>query len=272
MGLNTRTTHLLRHILRGRIVPYIRAIRLGMGTCTVAWMAPCMVLAFLAFAGLQPVQAQSAVGAQPPTGAQSTIGCHCYQNRLFDTKAPGAADDFYLTTTHNAFYAQAGEATKKIIVRARQRGLSGDDLWLAFALSQNHALQLEQLVTTRLQHSDWESTLKQSGIDPATLEHELQRALQGKPSRAVTETVDQALIKRQLITAAQLAELRALNATSKEVLASVLLQIYGKGSAVEYLRQVRSGAHWDALMHQAGIDIAQVEQLWAYSFTKTSEA
>ncbi|MDD2558241.1 MAG: hypothetical protein PHH87_08120 [Desulfuromonas sp.] len=235
-------------------------------------MLTCMVLAFLLLTGLQPVY------AQPAAGGQSTITCHCYQDRMFDTKAPGVADDFYLTTTHNAFYAQAGEASKKIIVRARQRGLSGDDLWIAFALSQNsgqnqgQTIKLEQLVTTRLQNSDWDSTLKQSGIDPTTLEHELQRALQGKSSRAVTETVDQALVKRQLITPTQLAELRALNATNKEVLASVLLQIYGKGSAVEYLRQVRSGAHWDALMHQAGIDIAQVEQLWAYSFTKTSEA
>ena len=271
MGLHTISTH----VLRSRNVLHAKAVRVGACTpCTVASMLTCMVLAFLLLTGLQPVY------AQPAAGGQSTITCHCYQDRMFDTKAPGVADDFYLATTHNAFYAQAGEASKKIIVRARQRGLSGDDLWIAFALSQNHGenhgqgqtIKLEQLVTTRLQNSDWDATLKQSGIDPTTLEHELQRALQGKSSRAVTETVDQALIKRQLIAVEQLTELRALNATNKEVLASVLLQIYGKGSAVEYLRQVRSGAHWDALMHQAGIDIAQVEQLWAYSFTKPSEA
>lgn len=268
MGLHKKSTY----ILKSKSISRVKVVHGDAGT--VASLLTYMVLAFLLLAGLQPVY------AQPGAKGQSTITCHCYQDRMFDTKAPGAADDFYLATTHNAFYAQAGEATKKIIVRARQRGLSGDDLWLAFALNENYvqkraqdsSLNLEQLVTIRLQNTDWDSTLKQIGIAPETLEHELQRALQGKSSRAVTEAVDQALAKRQLITPAQLAELRALNATNKEVLASVLLQIYGKGSAVDYLQQVRSGAHWDALMHHAGIDIAQVEQLWAYSFTKPSEA
>ncbi|MFA6687208.1 MAG: hypothetical protein WCS16_07000 [Desulfuromonas sp.] len=206
-----------------------------------------------------------ASGGMKVAQANSTIQCHCFQERMFDTKKPGAADAYYLATTHNAFYAQAGGASKKIIVRARQRGLHEEDLWLAFALSQNYTNELEQLLTTRLQHTSWDDTLKVVGIEADTLSLELKRALQGEPSNITEETLLQALVQHNLADTVQLQELLELNASAKEFLASILLQQYGKQSASEYLRLVRSGAHWDWLMHEAGIDIAQVEQLWAYA-------
>lgn len=201
-------------------------------------------------------------GGKETVDAESTIKCHCFQNRIFDTAKPGAADTYYLATTHNAFYAQAGDAGKKIIVRARQRGLHEEDLWIAFALSQNHAKELEPLLTTRLQHADWNATLKAVEIRPADLSPELKRATQGKSSNITEEILVQTLAKHNLASSAQLQELREVTASAKEFLASVLLQQYGKKTAPEYLRQARSGAHWDWLMHQEGIDIAQVEQLW----------
>jgi len=201
-------------------------------------------------------------GGKETVDAESTIKCHCFQNRIFDTDNPGAADTYYLATTHNAFYAEAGGASKKIIVRARQRGLHEDDLWIAFALSRNHSKELEQLLTTRLQHADWNATLKAAGVRPADLSPELKRATQEEASNITEEILVQTLAEQNLANTVQLQELRELNANAKEILASVLLQQYGKKTAPEYLRQARSGAHWDWLMYQEGIDIAQVEALW----------
>jgi hypothetical protein len=204
--------------------------------------------------------------------AKSTIQCHCFQNRIFDTDKPGAADAYYLATTHNAFYAQAGDASKKIIVRSRQRGLLEDDLWIAFAVSREHSVALESLLTTRLQHTEWDSTLQALGIETGELKHELRRAIERKSSNITAEVLDHTLVNLGLISATHLQELRALNANAKEVLASVLLQIYGEKAAPEYLREARSGAHWDRLMHNAGIDIAQVEQLWARALKRGQKA
>ncbi|MGC9518436.1 MAG: hypothetical protein ACP5FP_02095 [Desulfuromonadaceae bacterium] len=211
-------------------------------------------------------------GGKETVEAKSTIQCHCFQNRIFDTDKPGAADAYYLATTHNAFYAQAGDASKKIIVRSRQRGLLEDDLWIAFAVSREHSISLKSLLTTRLQHTEWNSTLQALGIETGALKHELRRAIEGKSSNITAEVLDHTLVNLGLISATHLQELRALNANAKEVLASVLLQIYGEKAAPEYLREARSGAHWDRLMHNAGIKIAQVEQLWDRALNRGQKA
>jgi len=205
-----------------------------------------------------------------PAAAQAlpTIECHCYQDRSYDMAKPGAADDYFLTTIQNTFFALTFDVTKKSVVKAKQQGASGADLWIAYWLADKSPRTAEDILAARIQQADWPATIAALKIDHTSLGEKFNAALT-KPSAALDQVVvDDILLRLQILPASELASLRLNQASNKEVLAAALLAAKTQKQALLFLQQVQGQvATWDSLTTQNMINIKQIDQELLTTFT-----
>lgn len=176
---------------------------------------------------------------------------------------PGAADDYFLTTTQNTFFAIAFNVTKKDIVKKKQHGANSGDLWVAYWLAGKSGITADNLLATRSQHPDWSGTIANLNINTVNLGAAFNLALQEHSLVLDQIVVDEILTHRHVLSEQDLHLLRHNKASNKEVLACALLAAQSNQQPLLFLQQVQGHIkNWDGLMTQAGIDIQQIEQVW----------
>lgn len=110
--------------------------------------------------------------------AEPVAGCHCFQNRQFDSAKPGAVDPYVLTTTQHSFLASVFGIDKKQIVQAKMReGVSGDDLWIARITASKTGADAKDLLASRKASGSWEKALELDRLEPNQLGLHFKEAL-----------------------------------------------------------------------------------------------
>ncbi|MEA3544945.1 MAG: hypothetical protein U9R69_06965, partial [Thermodesulfobacteriota bacterium] len=79
------------------------------------------------------------------SGAESTISCHCFQDRSFNHQDTAAADPYFLATTQNNFLALIYGIDKRAIVKAKMAGTSGSHLWILFDVAKRSQKTINQV-------------------------------------------------------------------------------------------------------------------------------
>ncbi|MCD6526128.1 MAG: hypothetical protein J7K75_03945 [Desulfuromonas sp.] len=181
---------------------------------------------------------------------------------------PGTADDYFLTATQNTFFALTFDVTKKIIVRKKQHGASGSDLWIAYWLADKSGTVAEDILTARSDNPDWLTTINSLKINTDNMGTTFTSALKGGTIPLDHVVVDEVLERLQILSANDLMALCNNKATNKEVIVCALLAAKSGTQPLPFLQRVQGHVkNWDSLMTEAGINIRNIEQTLLTTFS-----
>jgi hypothetical protein len=187
------------------------------------------------------------------TWAESTINCHCFQDRAYDPQRAYAADPYFLATTQNALLANLFGLSKKDVVRAKMGGANGDSLWVGHYLAKKSGKTLDEVKPFFSTREGWASVVKQLNINPEQLGPLFVAALDDQKKLA-TIVVDGQLTENLDVEMLQLQQLRGQGADNQQTVMAVFLGQVSILEPVELFTLVENGqSSWGHLLAEQGL-------------------
>jgi hypothetical protein len=203
------------------------------------------------------------------TLAESTVNCHCFQDRAYDPQRAYAADPYFLATTQNALLANLFALNKKDVVRAKMGGANGDSLWVGHYLAKKSGNRLDEIKPLFSKGDSWGSVVKQLNIDPEQLDPLFVAALNDK-TKLATIVVDEQLTENLDVKRLQLQQLRGQGADNKQTVMAVFLGLLNHSEPVELFSKVEDGqSSWGSLLAEQGLfNGSEIEEKWRHFLAK----
>ena len=179
------------------------------------------------------------------TGAESTISCHCFQDRTFNHRDTAAADPYFLATTQNSFISLIYRVDKRNLVKAKMGGESGTHLWILYDVAVHSKQEISKVDEIYQVSKDWQVVFKKLELTRQMLGDEYWQ-LSHNPELLADHIVDQQLIQYFSVTKNQIKNWRERGMDRKELILSLLLE----GDPVTLYNQVNSGMEtWGKLLY-----------------------
>jgi hypothetical protein len=197
-----------------------------------------------------------------PASAISAITCHCFTDRSYDAARPAAADPYFLATTQNSFFAAAFGVDKKTIVINKQRGVSADDLWVAYWLAARSGADPATLMRERTTKGSWRLVATMLAIPDKSLGTRVVDALKANAAdeRLGNSVVDELMLRFRFYGEPELVALRKAGAGNQELILAGLIAAKTRQPATQFYRNIRGGrTSWGALLQRAKIDPAEIQ-------------
>lgn len=197
-----------------------------------------------------------------PAFAMPTITCHCFTDRSYDATRPAAADPYFLATTQNSFFAVVFGVEKKSIVLNKQKGVSADDLWIAYWLSARSGANPEALLNERKSRESWRQVASPMAFPVKSIGVKVADALKNNATdeRLAKTVVDELLLRFRFYDEPELAALRRAGAGNQELILAGLVAAKTRQPATQLYRGVKGGStSWGALLQRANIDPAEIQ-------------
>lgn len=196
-----------------------------------------------------------------PAMAIPTITCHCFTDRAFDPTRPAMADPYFLATTTNSFFSAAFGVEKKTIVSKKQKGVSSDDLWIAYWLAARSGAAPESLLEQRKAKGSWRQVAHPLNVPVKSLGGKVAEALNSNVAdeSLAKAVVDELLLRFRLHSGSELAAFRKAGAGNQELVMTALLAAKTRLPAIQLYRDVKEGkTSWGALLQQAKIEPTEI--------------
>lgn len=190
------------------------------------------------------------------------ITCHCFTDRSYDPARPAVADPYFLATTQNSFFAAAFDVEKKTIVIKKQKGISADDLWIAYWLATRSGTDPETLLEQRKIKGSWRQMVTHLAISAKSLGGRVAEALKANAAdeRLANAVVDELLLRFRFHGEPELATLRKAGASSQELVIAGLIAAKTRQPATQLYREIKTGrTNWGALLQRAKIEPAEIQ-------------
>jgi hypothetical protein len=200
---------------------------------------------------------------QIPVHAIPAITCHCFTDRSYDAAHPAVADNYFLATTQNSFFAIAFKTDKKTIVMKKQRGTSPDDLWIAYWIASKSGTTPDNLLQSKRQNDAWKNVIVPLRLPPEILGTQFTIALNANvPTGRLSEAVvDELFLKDQLLGEGDLSALRKAGATNQELIVATVIATKTRQPAKQLFLEVKAGTKtWGSLLSAAKIDTKNMQQ------------
>lgn len=166
------------------------------------------------------------LAAPLPVAANPTISCHCFQDRSYNPRQPAAIDPYLLATTQNSLIAAVYQVPKRDLVRSKMTGTPNDEIWVS-----HHQAQTGRQVDG------------------------------GNQEEAARLIVDQVVSEHLGVAAAEVAELRRLEATSAELILAAYLGHKGESTPLEIYTEVAAKqASWGQVFTRLGGVVGLIEE------------
>ncbi|RLB73237.1 MAG: hypothetical protein DRH06_03415 [Deltaproteobacteria bacterium] len=179
------------------------------------------------------------------TGAESTISCHCFQDRTFNHRDTAAADPYFLATTQNSFISLIYRVDKRNLVKAKMGGESGTHLWILYDVAAHSKQEIGKVDEIYQRSKNWQEVFKELELTRQMLGDEYWQ-LSNNPELLADHIVDQQLIQYFSVTEDQIKNWRERGMNRKELILSLLLE----GDPVTLYNQVNSGMEtWGKLLY-----------------------
>lgn len=180
--------------------------------------------------------------------AESTINCHCFQNRTYDHKDRAAADPYFLASSQSSLISAIYAVDKRSLVMAKMSGASNSYLWILHDLAARSGKPDKQIAAVHQQEQDWQKTFEQLGQSPASLGQQYWD-LAAAPERLANFIVDAHLVRYFKVTPQDIERWRSQGLNRKEIILGNLL----KGTPDELYNQVNSKMKsWGQLLDEQG--------------------
>lgn len=203
------------------------------------------------------------------------ITCHCFTDRSYDAARPTLADPYFLATTANSFFAAVFGVEKKTIVVKKQKGVSADDLWIAYWLAARSSADPESLLLGRKSKGTWRQVATPLAIPDKSMGGRVVEALKvnAADDRLAEAVVDELLLRFRFHGEAELAALRKAGAGNQELIMTGLIAAKTRQPAMKYYRDVKGGGpSWGALLQRAKIEPAEIQSEVAAMVTTSAES
>ena len=203
------------------------------------------------------------------------ITCHCFTDRSYDAARPTLADPYFLATTANSFFAAVFGVEKKTIVVKKQKGVSADDLWIAYWLAARSGADPESLLLGRKSKGNWRQVATPLAIPDKSMGGRVVEALKvnAADDRLAEAVVDELLLRFRFHGEAELAALRKVGAGNQELIMTGLIAAKTRQPAMKYYRDVKGGGpSWGALLQRAKIEPADIQSEVAAMVTTSAES
>ncbi len=192
-----------------------------------------------------------------PTWAIPTITCHCFTDRSYDAVHPAAADPYFLATTQNSFFAVVFTTDKKSVVMKKQRGISSDDLWIAYWVALHSGVSPDTLLQARQNKQAWQDILTSQRLSPKVLgaHYTMARIANSSIAHLAETVVNDLFLQYQLMSDMELSAVRQAGITNQELIIATVIAAKMKLPVTKTYLEVKSRTKtWGALLMEAKID------------------
>ncbi len=206
------------------------------------------------------------------TLAESTVNCHCFQDRTYDPQRAHAADPYFLATTQNALLASVFGLSKKDVVRAKMGGVDGDSLWVGHYLAQQSTKSFAEIEALFSEKKNWQEVIQHLRIVPERLDPRFVAALNDQKKLAMA-VVDEQLAAHLDLAPLQLRQLREQGADNHQTIMVMFLVQSSLLEATELLAKVTEGkTSWGRLLAEQGLfNGSDIEAKWYQLFEENRE-
>lgn len=207
-----------------------------------------------------------------PALAIPAITCHCFTDRSFDPAHPTVADPYFLATTQNSFFAAAFGVEKRTIVVEKQKGVSGDDLWVAYWLATRSGADPDALLQERKSKGSWRQVALPLPISTSRKDR-VAAALKttSTDEHLANAVVDELLLRFRFHNEAELAALRKAGAGNQELVIAAVIAAKTRQPAIQLYREVKGGkTSWGALLQRAKIEPGEIQAVVTAMVTGTN--
>jgi hypothetical protein len=197
--------------------------------------------------------------------AESTINCHCFQDRSFDPGDKFAADDYILATSFNSLLAKSFDISKKQVVTLKMdEGVSQDDLLVGLKLTKLTGGYLEQLLGLRRAGYKWSQIISGMEQQDTINKDKLAKAIRtGIPVNEAGARVANEMIEDfYMISAEQVKRFRAYGLSEKEMALVFILAHFKDQKPETFVEQYKKqGSSWSQIAFSLGIEPAAAGKL-----------
>jgi len=192
------------------------------------------------------------------TFAESTINCHCFQNRSFDPGDRFVSDDYILATSFNSLLARSFDISKEQVVRLKMEEKVGqDDLLVGLKLTKLTGGYLDQLLGLSGAGYSWSQIIngmEQQG--PINSDKLAQDIRSGMPvGEAGDRVADEMLGEFYAIPTEDIQRYRAYGLSEKEIGLILILSYYKDEKAENFVDQYKNqGRSWSEIAFNMGIE------------------
>lgn len=198
-----------------------------------------------------------------PAFAMPTITCHCFTDRSYDPARPATADPYFLATAQNSFFAAVFGVDKKSIVIKKQKGVSADDLWIAYWLAARSGANPESLLNERKTRGSWRQVGSPMAFPVKSIGVKVADALKSNATdeRLAEAVVDELLLRFRFCDEPELVALRRAGAGNQELVLAGLLATKTRQPATQLYRSVKGGsASWGALLDSVKFGPSEIQK------------
>jgi hypothetical protein len=190
------------------------------------------------------------------------ITCHCFTDRSYDAARPTLADPYFLATTQNSFFAAVFGVEKKTIVVKKQKGVSSDDLWVAYWLAARSGVDPEALFLGRKSKGTWRQVATPLAIPDKSMGSRVAEALKvnAADERLANAVVDELVLRFRFHGEPELTALRKAGAGNQELIMLGLISSKTHQPAAKLYRDVKTGTtSWGGLLKLAKVEPSEIQ-------------
>jgi hypothetical protein len=197
--------------------------------------------------------------------AESTINCHCFQDRTYNPTDPWSTDDYILATGFNSFLARSfGVLKREIVMLKMKEGVGQDDLLVGLEIARATGLDLRRLLGLRRQGLAWTAIIDDQVPDDALKQNRHLEAINtGIPVKeAGGRIADQRIGDFFEVEKATMEQLRKNGLNEKEMTLVLILAHVGNQKPAVLVEQYHTeGRSWSAIAAGLGIKPAAAGKL-----------
>jgi hypothetical protein len=197
--------------------------------------------------------------------AESTINCHCFQDRSYNPADKFAADDYILATSFNSLLAKSFDISKKQVVMLKmEEKVNQDDLLVGLKITKLTGGYLEQLLGLRSAGYEWSQIIKGMEQQDTINKDKLAKGIRsGLPDKeAGIRVADEMITGFYKVTAEEVKRFRVYGLSEKEMaLVFILAHFKDKKPEIFVEQYKKQGSSWSQIAFNLGIEPAAAGKL-----------